>query len=110
VENLVLTKPETIQSPVCESRFLNVSKRGVRVENRVSGQPEKHNSLPKLIRKQGAATKTSRLQYRPTKDGNVFAWILFTAEVVRQVRRMERDVIEKAAAESKRLDEAEVEN
>jgi hypothetical protein len=40
----------------------------------------------------------------------VFEWILFTAEVVRQVRRMERDVIEKAAAESERLDEAEVEN
>ena len=80
------------------------------MENRVNGQPEKHNSLPKRIKKQGAATKTSRLQYRPTKDGNVFEWILFTAEVVRQVRKIERDAIEKAAAESKRLDEAEVEN
>jgi len=50
------------------------------------------------------------LQYRPTKDGNVFEWIVFTAEVVRQVRKIERDDLEKAAAESKRLDEAEVEN
>jgi len=71
---------------------------------------EKHNSLPKRIKKQEAATKTSRLQYRPTKDGNVFEWIVFTAEVVRQVRKIERDALEKAAAESKRLDEAEVEN
>jgi len=50
------------------------------------------------------------LQYRPTKDGNVFKWIVFTAEVVRQVRKIERDALEKAAAESKRLDEAKVEN
>ena len=80
------------------------------MENPDNGQQEKLNSLPSVTRKGGAATKTSRLQYRPTKDGNVFEWILFTAEVVRQVRRIERDAIEKAAAESERLDEAKVED
>ena len=97
-------------NPVCVNNSLNKSKQGVKVESPVNGQQEKHNCLPSVTRKRAGATRTNRLQYRPTKDGNVFEWILFTAEVVRQVRRIERDAIEKAAAESKRLDEAEVEN
>ena len=80
------------------------------MENPDNGQQEKLNSLPSVIRKRAEATKLSRINYNPKKDGNVFDWILLTAEVIRQVRGMERDVIEKAAAESKRLDEAKMEN
>ena len=48
--------------------------------------------------------------YDPQTDGNVFSWILGAAASVRELRRIERDAIEKAAAESKKLDEAKVEN
>jgi len=48
--------------------------------------------------------------YDPQTDGNVFDWILGAASSVRELRRIEREAIEKAAAESKELDEAKVEN
>ena len=48
--------------------------------------------------------------YEPKSDGNVFDWILYSAQTVRELRRIERDAIEKAAAESKRLDEAKMED
>jgi hypothetical protein len=50
------------------------------------------------------------MKYEPSRDGNVFDWILFNAEVCRQVRRMERDAVKKAAEESERLDETKVED
>jgi hypothetical protein len=81
-----------------------------KVENPDNGQQEKLNSLPSVIRKRVGGTKLSRINYDPKKDGNVFDWILLTAEVIRQVRGMERNVIEKAAAESERLDKAKMEN
>ena len=42
--------------------------------------------------------------YNPKMDGNVFQWILFKAETVRQLRRMQRDAAEKAAKESESVD------
>ena len=97
-------------NPVCVNSSLSKLKQGVKVESPVNGQQEKLNSLPSVTRRRVGATSRNRLNYNPTKDGNVFDWILLTAEVVRQVRGLERDVIEKAAAESKRLDEAKMEN
>ena len=48
--------------------------------------------------------------YEAGSDGNVFEWILYSAQAVRELRRIERNAIEKAAAESKRLDEAKMED
>ena len=48
--------------------------------------------------------------YEPKTDGNVFEWVLYSAQTVRELRRIERDAIEKAARESEKLDSAKVEN
>jgi hypothetical protein len=56
------------------------------------------------------ATRTERFTYKPQKDGNVFDWILLNAEVLRQLRRMERDDLKEAAAKSEGLDATKVEN
>ena len=48
--------------------------------------------------------------YEPKSDGNVFDWILYSAQTVRELRRIERDAIEKAAAESEKLDSAKMED
>ncbi len=48
--------------------------------------------------------------YEPKADGNVFEWVLYSAQTVRELRRIERDAIEKAARESEKLDSAKVEN
>jgi hypothetical protein len=89
---------------------LNKSKPGVKVERRDNGQPEKHKCLRQVIKKQAVATRTERFTYKPQKDGNVFDWILLNAEVLRQLRRMERDDLKEAAAKSEGLDATKVEN
>ena len=48
--------------------------------------------------------------YDAKTDGNVFEWVLGAAQTLRDLRRVERDVIEKAAAESEKLDSAKVED
>lgn len=54
--------------------------------------------------------KQSHIVYNPSTDGNVFNWILLKAETVRQLRRIQRDVAEKATAESEKLDSAKMED
>jgi hypothetical protein len=41
----------------------------------------------------------SRIDYNPHTDGNVFYWIVKTAELVREERRKEREQIKQAVAE-----------
>ena len=48
--------------------------------------------------------------YEPKTDGNVFEWVLYSAQTVRELRRIERDAIEKAAAESEIVDSAKMED
>jgi len=44
-------------------------------------------------------------------DGNVFDWLISTAEDFRKIRQRERDVeLEKAAAKSESMDTTKVEN
>lgn len=57
-----------------------------------------------------AGTVIKKPVYDAQTDGNVFEWILGAAQTVRELRRVERDAIEKTAAESKKLDSAKVEN
>jgi len=40
-----------------------------------------------------------RVEYNPDTDGNVFNWIVETAERVREERRKEREQIKQAVAE-----------
>jgi hypothetical protein len=47
--------------------------------------------------------KQSHIVYNPSTNGNVFNWILLKAETVRQLRRIQRNVAEKAAKESEGL-------
>ena len=49
--------------------------------------------------------------YDAKVDGNVFDWLIKTAEDFRNIRRRERYVeLEKAAAKSKSVDRSKVEN
>jgi len=106
----VLTKLETTPSLPSESRYLKELKRVVRVVPQDSGLPEKPKCLPSNTKKQAAGTVIKMPTYEPKSDGNVFDWIWYSAQTVRELRRIERNAIEKAAAESKRLDEAKMED
>lgn len=75
-----------------------------------SGLPEKPKCLPKPTKKPVADTVIRMPNYDPKTDGNVFEWVLYSAQTVRELRRIERDAIEKAAKESEKLDSAKVEN
>jgi hypothetical protein len=49
--------------------------------------------------------------YDAAKDGNVFDWLISTAEDFRKIRQRERYVeLEKAAAKSESMDSTKVEN
>jgi hypothetical protein len=49
--------------------------------------------------------------YDATIDGNVFDWLISTAQDFRKIRQRERDVeLEKAAAKSESVDSTKVEN
>jgi hypothetical protein len=49
--------------------------------------------------------------YDATRDGNVFDWLISTAEDFRKIRQRERYVeLEKAAAKSESVDSTKVEN
>ena len=49
--------------------------------------------------------------YDAQTDGNVFDWLITTAEDFRKIRQRERDVeLEKAAAKSESMDATKVEN
>jgi hypothetical protein len=49
--------------------------------------------------------------YDSKQDGNVFEWLISTAEDFRKIRQRERDVeLEKAAAKSESVDATKVEN
>jgi hypothetical protein len=49
--------------------------------------------------------------YDVNQDGNVFEWLISTAEDFRKIRQRERDVeLEKAAAKSESMDSTKVEN
>ncbi len=49
--------------------------------------------------------------YDSVIDGNVFDWLITTAEDFRKIRQRERDVeLEKAAAKSESMDSTKVEN
>jgi len=106
----VLTRPEITQNLHSGSEYLSKLRQVGKAESLDSGLPEKHKCLPKLIRKPAAATKTDRFEYQPKEDGNVFEWILYSALTKRHLRRLERDAFEKAAAKSKELDKAKVED
>jgi len=49
--------------------------------------------------------------YDSSQDGNVFEWLISTAEDFRKIRQRERDVeLEKAATKSEGMDATKVEN
>ena len=106
----MLTRPEITQNLHSGSEYLSKLRQVGKAESLDSGLPEKPKCLPKLIRKPAAATKTDRFEYQPKDDGNVFEWILYSALTKRHLRRLERDAFEKAAAKSKELDQAKVED
>jgi hypothetical protein len=56
-------------------------------------------------------TKTKFPVYNRQGDGNVFDWIISTAQHVRQIRQRERlEELEKASTKPERLDGSEVAN
>jgi hypothetical protein len=56
-------------------------------------------------------TKINFPVYDANQDGNVFEWLISTAEDFRKIRQRERYVeLEKAAAKSEGMDSTKVEN
>jgi hypothetical protein len=106
----VLTKLETTPNLPSESRYLKELKRVVRVVPQDSGLPEKPKCLPNSTKNQAAGTVIKMPTYEPKTDGNVFEWVLYSTQTVRELRRIERHAIEKAAAESEIVDSAKVED
>ena len=106
----MLTKLETTPSLPSESRYLKELKRVVKVVPQDNGPREKPKCLPSNTKRQAAGTVIKMPTYEPKSDGNVFDWILYSAQTVRELRRIERDAIEKAAAESEKLDSTKVED
>ena len=106
----MLTRLETTQNLHCESAYLTKLKRVVKVVPLGSGLPEKPKCLPSSTKRQAAGTVIKMPTYEPKTDGNVFEWVLYSAQTVRELRRIERDAIEKAAAESEILDSAKMED
>jgi hypothetical protein len=57
------------------------------------------------------ATRIRFPVYDSKQDGNVFEWLISTAEDFRKIRQRERNVeLEKAAAKSEGVDSTKVEN
>lgn len=52
----------------------------------------------------------AKLIYDPTKDGNVFDWILGAAVTYRHIRKEHSNAIKKAAAQPEGLDGAKMAN
>jgi hypothetical protein len=56
-------------------------------------------------------TKTSFPIYDSKKDGNVFDWLISTAQDFRKIRQRERNAeLEKASTKSEGMDSTKVEN
>ena len=78
---------------------------------RVNGVPARLRCWLCSIRKQAVGTRIRFPVYDSAIDGNVFDWLISTAQDFRKIRQRERDVeLEKAAAKSESVDSTKVEN
>jgi hypothetical protein len=90
---------------------LRVLRPAERAVLQVSGVPVKPRCWPCSIRKLAVGTKIKFPVYNSKVDGNVFDWLLRTAEDFRKIKQRERDVeLKKASAQSQSVDRSKVEN
>ena len=90
---------------------MNVSRLETRGVLRVNGVPVRPRCWLCSIRKQAVGTRIRFPVYDAATDGNVFDWLISTAEDFRKIRQRERYVeLEKAAAKSESVDTTKVEN
>jgi hypothetical protein len=104
-------KQVTTPSQACVNHCSTALKLAVKAVLRASGRPVKHKCWLSNIRLVAVGTKTKFPVYNRQVDGNVFDWLISTAEHVRRVRQKERlDELEKASAKPESVDRAEVAN
>jgi hypothetical protein len=83
-------KPETTPSQECESGSLKVLRLVEREALQVNGRPVRLSYWQLSIRKPEADTRIKFPVYNRDTDGNVFDWLISTADDFRKIRQRER--------------------
>ena len=104
-------KQGTTPNPECEKAYLKVLRRVERVVLRGNGVPEKLSYWQQSTKKPEAVTRIKFPVYDRQTDGNVFDWLISTAQDFRQIRQRERwNEFKKAAEKPKSVDKPKVED
>jgi hypothetical protein len=104
-------KQETTPNPACERASLKVLRRVEKVVLRGNGVPEKLSYWQQSTKKPEAVTRIKFPVFDRQKDGNVFDWLISTAQDFRQIRQRERwNEFKKAAEKPKSVDKPKVED
>ena len=83
-------KPETTPNQECESGSSKVLKLVEKEVLRVSGRPVRHSYWQVSTKKLEADTRIKFPVYDRQTDGNVFNWLISTADDFRKIRQRER--------------------
>jgi hypothetical protein len=98
-------KPETTPNQECESGSLKVLRLVERVVRRDNGPPVKHSYWHSSTKKPEADTRIKFPVYDRQTDGNVFDWLISTADDFRKIRQRERwNELKKIAEKPKVVD------
>jgi hypothetical protein len=104
-------KPETTPNQECESGSLKVLRLVERVVPRGNGAPVRLSYWQVSTKKPEAVTRINFPVYDRQTDGNVFDWLISTAQDFRQIRQRERwNEFKKTAEKPKSVDKPKVEN
>ena len=104
-------KRATTPNPACEKASLKVLKLVEREALQVNGRPVKLSYWQQSTKKQEGVTRINFPVYNRQTDGNVFDWLISTAEDFRKIRQRERYLeFEKATTKSKSVDKPKMEN
>jgi hypothetical protein len=102
-------KPETTPSQGCESGSLKVLRLVEKVVPRGNGQPVKLSYWQVSTKKPEADTRIKFPVYDRARDGNVFDWLISTADDFRNIRQRERwNELKKIAEKPKVVDGSKV--
>ena len=104
-------KRATTPNPACGKASLKVLKLVEREALQVNGRPVKLSYWQQSTKKQEGVTRINFPVYNRQTDGNVFDWLISTAEDFRKIRQRERYLeFEKATTKSKSVDKPKMEN
>jgi hypothetical protein len=104
-------KRATTPNPACEKASLKVLKLVEKVALQVNGRPVKLSYWQQSTKKPEADTRIKFPVYNRQTDGNVFDWLISTAEDFRKIRQRERYLeFKKATTKPEGVDKPKVED